>query len=116
MTKCPAQWEIPVDKGMDVDPGSFKGYTNRYTFSKVGDDKHEEGNIVTFDNESAEYKEWTDVAKVGAIAGFGTFGLGILLVVAMIAVDMRRRMAMYEELIAEDLDKINQMGLGTNMK
>lgn len=106
LATCPTNWEVPVDKGVDADRGSFKGYTNRYTFSKVADDKHEEGNTVTWDNESEEYKEWTDVAKVGAIAGFGTFGIAILLVVAAIAVDMRRRMQMYEELIAEDLDKI----------
>lgn len=70
---------------------------------------------MTWDNESEGYGEWSDVAKVGAIAGFGVFGLGILLVITAIAIDMRRRMAMYEELIAEDLDKINQMGLGGKM-
>lgn len=92
---------------MNEPKGSYKGYTNRYTFSKVADDHHEKGNTVTWDNESEAYKEWTDVAKIGAIAGFGTFGLGILCVIVAIAVDMRRRMGMYEELIAEDLDKIN---------
>jgi hypothetical protein len=86
--------------------GSFKGYTNRYTFSPVADDKHVPGTVVTWANESEPYLEWSGAAKVGAIGGFGVFGLGIVIVIIMIAIDMRRRMAMYDELIAEDIQKL----------
>ena len=98
LKKCPDNWEVPADP-LPADVGSFKGYTNRYTFSPVNDDAHDEGNTVTFNNESEPYMEWTNVAKVGAIGGFGVFGLGIIIVIINIAIDMRRRMAMYDELI-----------------
>lgn len=96
--------------------GSFKGYTNKYTFSRVNDDKHEKGNVIKFNNESEGYGEWPDAAKVGLIGGFAVFGIAIVLVVSMIAVDMRRRMAMYEDLIAGDLQKLEQMGLSSKMR
>lgn len=116
MTECPAEgtWVLPVDKP-PVDQGSFKGYTNRYTFSAVNDDLHVKGTKVTWENESEAYLEWSDAAKIGCIGGFGVFGLAIMIVVFMIFVDMRRRMAMYEELIADDLNKLQQMGLGNKM-
>lgn len=113
MKKCPAGWEVPVDTERPADLGSFKGYTNRYTFSAVNDDHHAKGTVVTWANESEAYLEWSGAAKVGAIGGFGVFGLGILIVITMIAIDMRRRMAMYEELIQEDLQKMQQMGMGS---
>jgi len=112
LKKCPAGWEVPVDSLTPADLGSFKGYTNRYTFSAVADDKHVAGEVVTWANESEPYLEWSGAAKVGAIGGFGVFGLGIILVIIMIAIDMRRRMAMYDELIAEDIQKLQQMGMG----
>jgi hypothetical protein len=118
MTKCPEKgtWVLPVDTAMPADKGSFKGYTNRYTFSAVNDDLHVKGTKVAFANESEGYAEWSEAAKIGCIGGFGVFGLAIIIVVFMIFVDMRRRMAMYEELIADDLNKLQQMGLGGKMK
>jgi len=58
---------------------------------------------------------WTDSAKLGCIVGFATFGLGILFAVVMIVVDMRKRKQMYEDLIQEDLQKMEQLGLGSKM-
>ena len=59
---------------------------------------------------------WDDLAKAGLIIGFVAFGLGIIVVVTMIAIDMRRRMQMYEELIADDIDKMKKMGLEGKFK
>jgi len=83
-----------------ADMGSYKGYTNRYTFSQVGDDFHVPGTVVTYNNESEDMSViWSDGAKVGCIGGFGVFGVGIILVVGAIAMDMRKRMQMYEDYI-----------------
>merc|ERR1712070_1359099 len=69
LKKCPENWEVPADP-LPADLGSFKGYTNRYTFSEVNDDKHVAGTTVKWNNESEGYLEWTDAAKIGAIGGF----------------------------------------------
>jgi len=34
---CPPNWEVPEDLA-PADMGSFKGYTNRYSFSACADD------------------------------------------------------------------------------
>jgi len=116
MSSCPSNWEIPAD-GPPADPGSFKGYTNKYAFSNVNDDKfNDEGVIVTFSNESPTKNIMDDTAKLGCILGFGVFGIAIILVVTAIALDMKKRKQMYEELIADDLNTMDRMGLGPRMK
>lgn len=82
----------------------------------VNDDAHFPGNTVNFNNESANNNTWDDVAHAGCIVGFGAFGLAIIIVTIMIALDMKKRMGMYEELIAEDLDKLQKLGMGSKMK
>ena len=77
---------------------------------------HPDGKLVVFSNESEDMNGWDDVAKLGCIIGFVAFGLGIICVVTMIAIDMKRRMIMYEDLIAEDMDKMRKMGLESKFK
>jgi hypothetical protein len=60
--------------------------------------------------------EFNGLAKAGCIIGFGVFGLAIIGVVIMIAIDMRKRMEMYDGLIADDLHKLQAMGMGSKMK
>jgi len=112
---CGDNWVVPDDGGEPANPGSYKGYTNKWTYSNVakGDTSESTG---AFSGESAPMNMWFDSARVGCIAGFSVFALGILFSVSMIAVDMKRRKKMYEELIAEDLQKMEQMGLGAKMK
>lgn len=66
-------------------------------------------------NESVSYAAWTDSARMGCIIGFAAFGLGILFTVTMIALDMRKRKQWYDELIADDLQKMKQLGLDSKM-
>lgn len=116
LTACPDNWEVPEDK-MPADMGSFKGYTNKFTFSNVDDTTaHEDGKKVTFKNESADENGWDDVAHIGCIVGFGAFGLAILGVAGMIALDMMARMKMYDELIADDMSKMQAMGLSSKFR
>ena len=97
--------------------GSFEGYTNKFAMSNVDDENsHDDGKKVTFYNESADMNGWDDVAKAGCIVGFVAFGIGIIIVVIMIAIDMRKRMQMYEGLIEEDVDKMKKMGLENKFK
>lgn len=117
LKKCPDNWQVPVN-APPADKGSYKGYTNKYTFSNVNDDAFNEDDdttVHTFTNESEDVNEWDGVANAGAIIGFGAFGLGILYVVTMISIDMKKRMAMYDELIADDKQKMESMGLGSKM-
>jgi hypothetical protein len=44
------------------------------------------------------------------------FALGYAYSIVMIAVDMRKRSAMYQELIDGDLAKLDSMGLGSRMR
>ena len=74
------------------------------------------GAKVTFMNESDDRNTWTDTAKIGLILGFGSFGLGIMGVVAMIAMDMRKRMQMYEDKISEDMTQMTNLGLQNKFK
>jgi len=99
--------------------GTFKGaYTNKYSFSNVNDSSWAgDGKIVSFLNESADMNGWVlDSAVGGAVAGFGLFGVTIIYIVIMIVLDMRLRMRMYEEHIAEDLQKMSNLGMNSKMK
>jgi hypothetical protein len=102
--------------------GSYRGYTNQFTFSNVGTKGYEKWadtddakiKMPNYSNESVDMNPFpkTPSAKWGCIIGFAVFGLGIIYAVIMIFIDMARRKAMYEELIQEDLQKMQQMGLG----
>lgn len=116
--KCPADadWIVPSDPA-PADMGTFKGYTNKFTFANVDNYQFDDnGTTGSFNNESADNNGWDGVANAGAIIGFSAFGLAIIIVTAMIAMDMKARMAMYDGLIADDLQKMDQMGLGPKMK
>jgi len=92
--------------------GTFKGaYTNKYSFSNTNDSVAGDGKMVSFLNESADNNMWLDSAVGGAVAGFGLFGVTIIYIVIMIVLDMRQRMRMYEEYIAEDLQKMSNLGM-----
>lgn len=109
LKECPENWELPDDVP-PPDQGSYKGYTNRYTFSNSNADDQEDTRLDdkvrvkrTFYNESEDNNAFDGVAKAGCIIGFGAFGIAIVIVTIMIAIDMRKRMAMYDEYIADDL-------------
>jgi len=52
---------------------------------------------------------------MGAIIGFAVFGLGIIYAISMIALDMKKRLAMYEEMIVDDLAVMQKLGMGSRM-
>jgi hypothetical protein len=81
MKSCPTTpWEVPADP-MPLDMGSFKGYSNKFTFAPVDDNKYDETKAkMTFNNESDGYAGWSDAAKIGCIGGFAVFGLAIMIV------------------------------------
>jgi len=72
--------------------------------------------IESFLVQSENMNMWTDSAKVGCIMGFAVFFLGYLCTIVYIAVDMRRRDAMYQELIDGDLAMVDSMGLTSKMR
>lgn len=86
-TACPADAVVPVDAAPS-NMGSYKGYTNKFTYSNVKANDLSESTL-DFSNESAPMNGWTDSARVGCIFGFAVFGLGILFTVTMITIDMR---------------------------
>ena len=100
-TTKPTNCDVPEDPVPDL--GSFKGYTNKYTMSNVGGDLEEDYPDVAFSNESKTMNGWTGSARAGLIIGFVTFALGIIFTLIMITIDMRKRLAMYEEHIQDDL-------------
>lgn len=117
LLECPSFY-VPTDVAPSKDEqGSFKGYSNRWTYHNVGGeyDLDTKEKLVTFANESESLNMFTSSATMGCIIGFAVFGLGVLYAVVMIAVDMKRRLAMYEELIQEDLAKMDAMGLSGRM-
>lgn len=81
---------------------SFKGYSTFKSFEVL----------------SADRSAWDEIpsAAIGCIVGFAVFALGYAYTIIMIAVDMRRRNAMYQELIDGDLAKLDSMGLGPRMR
>lgn len=114
LAACPDPWELPTDSPPS-NQGSYKGYTNQYTFSNTGGPTDYEGwldhndkPMQKFSNESVNMNEWDKIssAATGCMIGFIAFGLGIIYAVIMIVIDMRKRKAMYEELIQEDLQKM----------
>jgi len=119
--------DFPIDNNPAIAAqGSFRGYTNRFTMSNVSKKDGDYSDFKkdntentqagdTFSNESADMAAWTDSARAGCITGFAVFGLGILFTVAMIAIDMRKRKQWYEELIADDLQKMRQLGMDNKM-
>lgn len=121
--ECPSGIVVPLDQAPAA-PGSFKGYTNRWTMSNVGGDdiytdtrdyvKDFKGKKVEYSgNESANMNAFSDSAQMGAIIGFAVFGLGIIYAVIMIAIDMKKRLAMYEEMIADDISVMQKLGMGS---
>lgn len=113
LLECPAAY-VPIDlPPSKADAGSFKGYSNRWTYHSVGGeyDLDTAGKTVKYDNMSESLNMFTSSATMGCIIGFAVFGLGIMYAVVMIAVDMKRRLAMYEDLIADDVAKMSAMGL-----
>lgn len=113
LLECPAAY-VPIDlPPSKADAGSFKGYSNRWTYHSVGGeyDLDTAGKTVKYDNMSESLNMFTSSATLGCIIGFAVFGLGIMYAVVMIAVDMKRRLAMYEDLIADDVAKMSAMGL-----
>jgi hypothetical protein len=124
-----ACFSLGNDVPFDMPPaakGSFKGYTNRWTYANVGgidkyfDDRAEftgqyaKGQEVKYPgNESANKNGWTGSAGMAAIIGFAVFGLGIIFAVIMLVIDMRKRLAMYEEMIADDISVMQKLGMGS---
>jgi len=86
-----------------ADAKSFKGYTPPSTKPHGG-----------FENPSTQQPLEKDRFKgssiIGLIGGFAVFGLGYLLTVIYIFVDINKRGKMYDDMIAEDIAKL-QMGL-----
>ena len=51
------------------------------------------------------------VSKVGLIGGMAVFGIGFIIVIIAIFVDMRKDGIKYDAEIRDDLDKLKKMGL-----
>jgi len=64
---------------------------------------------------SKDMSAWTGSSTFGCIAGFAVFICGYFCTVVAIALDMRKRSEMYQELIDGDLAKLDSMGLGHRM-
>lgn len=76
--------------------GSFKGYTRVDTVNTVG-----------YPNESpTQNKKWNPNCKVGLIAGFAVFAVAYLITVVYIFIDINKRGKMYDDMIVEDLSKL----------
>lgn len=78
--------------------------------------KYAAGRLVGVNDGMIAMSDIHDVPPaIGAILGFAVFAVLFIGVVIMIFIDMNKRKDMYQEMIEEDLAKIDAMGLGHKM-
>ena len=62
-----------------------------------------------------EGNDWGSRSQAGAIIGFGVFGFAYLATVISIILDIRKSGNNYDQMIAEDISTINNLGLSSRM-
>ena len=59
-------------------------------------------------------QQWSGVQKFGCGAGFALFGIMYLFTIVRIVLDIFKRQAMYEKMVEEDKQSLNDLGIDVN--